>query len=215
MHRRPDLVGNRYGRLLVLSVDKDNQKRDSRWICECSCGTKLSVLAMSLKRGSTKSCGCLRDELAAVRAQTHGQTRSPEYYSWQSMRQRCNKPNHVAYSSYGGRGISVCERWQNSFENFIADLGPRPAGFTLDRINNNDGYTPENTRWATGATQNRNRRDNHFLIINGVEKILADWAEDSGLPPDVVSKRLKAGWSPIDAISKPRRVLKRPSVGNI
>ena len=149
MRERIDLTGKRFGRLFVLSV----ADRKYHLICVCDCGNKCTVAISSLKSGSTQSCGCLRLE----RSKTHGMSHIPEFRVWNSMLERCNNPNNKRYCDYGGRGIKVCERWMD-FKNFIADMGFRPKGLTLERINNDKGYSPSNCKWDTGENQARNRR---------------------------------------------------------
>jgi len=147
-------IGKRFGRLVVLAeAGYRNQCR--YWLCRCDCGTEKEVQVSSLIRGRINSCGCLRTQLFTK----HGMTDDPLHICWMNMHQRCRTPNHPGYADYGGRGIKVCERW-NSFENFLADVGPRPSSeHSLDRYPNNDGdYEPGNVRWATKAEQMLNRR---------------------------------------------------------
>lgn len=128
--------------------------------------------------------------------------RFPEYKVWAGMRQRCNNPNAHGYHNYGGRGIKCCARWE-TFWNFYDDMGPRPSKhYTLDRIDNDGDYTPENCRWATWRQQHNNRRDNVILTIDGVEKTMAQWARESGRIAEVIYQRLNRGWSPRDAVFK-------------
>jgi hypothetical protein len=149
-------VGERYGRLTVRAY-AGQPRRERRWLCECDCGEMVEVGTGSLRSGNTRSCGCLRRDTNTARLTTHGASKTRTYASWKTMLQRCDDENHVAFSYYGGRGITVCERWR-SFENFLADMGKRPEGKTLDRIDPDGNYEPSNCRWATYKEQRANHR---------------------------------------------------------
>lgn len=153
---RINLTGNRYGRLLIIDRGENKPGLHSRWNYICDCGNLGSAKSCHLLSGAIKSCGCMAGK-------THGrsggrQRKAPEYHSWQSAKQRCNNPNNVGFRWYGGRGIQMCSRWQNSFAAFYADMGPRPAGTTIDRIDSDGHYEPGNCRWATKAEQTVNQR---------------------------------------------------------
>jgi hypothetical protein len=162
-----DLTGRRFGRWTVVSFARTNGVHP-RWNCACDCGTQREVDGSLLRRGNSTSCGCYRREMAAGLTLTHGHAShaapSGTYKTWCAMLARCRRQNHIVYDRYGGRGISVCERW-HSFENFLADMGERPEGMTLDRVDVDGNYEPENCRWATATEQNRNRSTN---VINAV-----------------------------------------------
>lgn len=152
-----DLTGEVFGRLIVLSyVDRVN--RNKRWLCQCSCERLVIVYGSNLKCGTTKSCGCLRRELAIKRATIHGGYRTPTYSSWHSMKNRCYNKKSLDYPHYGGRGIRICRRWFFHFKNFLEDMGERPTGTSIDRIDVNGHYTPDNCKWSTPSEQNSNKR---------------------------------------------------------
>ncbi len=137
-----------------------------------------------------------------------GGKKTPTYNSWQSMIARCTDPRNKAYANYGGRGIQVCERWM-SFDAFLADMKDRPAGKSLDRINNNEGYCPENCRWATATEQHRNTRCDRLISVHGKTLCVADWCDFFGISRKTVSSRLRLGWNEADALFKPLRSHKR------
>lgn len=203
------MEGHRFGRLTVIS-EAPASKGGRRWNCRCECGGEITARSGDLRRGKYVSCGCAKKErVATYRGQqiTHGATiggkESPEFTVWMKMRDRCGNPNSPAYRYYGGRGITICERWQ-SFAAFLEDVGARPsAAHTLDRLENDRGYDPGNVRWATHTEQQRNRRDNVRLTLNGETKCLVEWAEEAGLKVVTVQTRLRRGWSVEDALLTP------------
>ena len=151
------------------------------------------------------SCGCMQVELVNAANRTHGMTRTPTYKSWRSMLERCENKNHRHFSNYGGRGIEVCEKWK-SFDGFLSDMGVRPDGMTLDRIDSNLGYSKENCRWATKTQQSRNKRSSRFLTIGQQSKTVSEWAEhENAVCENTIHTRLAAGWSHEDAVFKPVR----------
>lgn len=180
---RIDLTGQKFNRLQVIKFSHTGSAKNAHWRCVCDCGKTTTVNSNKLRRGQTRSCGCLRRESVAENLGgkvTHGMHKSPEYYAWGGMIQRCTNPKAKYYNDYGGRGIDVCERWRK-FENFFADVGFRPApGLTLDRIENNKNYEPGNVRWATRSTQQRNRRKTQ-AIQNFTSKELLDEVKRRGL----------------------------------
>lgn len=157
------LTDKKFGRLIALKVIGVDIRRRVIWSCLCTCGRKCKVPAGILVSGRTRSCGCLRAELVRTYSVTHGQARSREYKIWRGMKSRCYNPRQENYKHYGGRGIQVCKRWLNSFENFLSDMGPAPINNELDRKNNDGNYTPKNCRWITHLENCHNKRKRQKL----------------------------------------------------
>ena len=188
-----NLSGQRFTRLKVLHRGGNRGRRVS-WICRCDCGKRLMVTAASLKSGNTRSCGCLATEIKRTVHITHGHSAggkfSSEYIAWSNMIRRGT--GKVAH--YAKRGITVCTRWL-VFENFIKDMGPKPSPkHSLEREDNDRGYTPLNCRWATRIEQARNMATNHHLTVNGVTRTVAEWSEVTNLKASTIRARIKRGW---------------------
>ena len=148
MGKKIDMTGEKYGKLKVLQQSCIDSRGEMRWLCKCDCGNETFVGGRNLRRGLIKSCGCQKNA-------SHGKYYTPTYKTWANVKSRCTNPNDDAYHLYGGKGITLCDRWM-SFENFYNDMGDRPDGMTLDRIDNDKGYEPLNCRWATIEQQRRN-----------------------------------------------------------
>lgn len=204
----------RFGRLTIVgdgaSPIDGRGKRQRTAICSCDCGKEADIYVGNLRSGAVQSCGCLQAELLAARATKHGDTRgarwSREYQCWAGMIQRCTNPNTKAFPGYGGRGISVCDEWRASFEQFLADMGRKPTiHHSIERIDNDGGYEPRNCRWADKRSQMRNRRSTRTINWQGREVCLQDAAEEAGLPQSTLFNRLRLGWSVERAMTTPKR----------
>ena len=189
--------------MAILIIGEPFNKNKRKYVkAKCECGKEFDTRLDGSRK--IKSCGCLKRCPTPVRK--HGHTvgkPTPEYNAWQGMKERCCNPNSAFYYNYGGRGIQVCDRWKNSFKLFLADIGTRPEGMSIDRIDNNGNYEPGHVRWATAKEQSRNRRSNCLVIANGVERLIFDIADETGIPATVIKKRLKRGWAIERAISEP------------
>lgn len=203
-----DLTGQTFGRLTIIKRAKNTtvKTRNAHWKCRCSCGNITIVQGRHLRSGHTKSCGCLSNELTKQRCTKHGLYGTPEYMTWARMLDRCYNPNHTEFKNYGGRGISVCNEWKNDFLAFYKDLGQRPSPIhSLDRIDNERGYSANNCRWATPKEQSNNTRKNHRITFYDWTMTISQWAKFVGLKPHIISQRLYYGWPPAKAIFQPVR----------
>jgi hypothetical protein len=197
------MPGEAYGRWEVVSYGHASGGSNTGTLCRCACGVKKVVRAESLLSGRSKSCGCRRSEVH----ETHLMTKSPEHMAWGGAKARCNNPKNPHYADYGGRGIRVCAEWETSFEAFFRAMGPRPSpSHSLDRIDNDKGYEPENCRWATKREQSRNQRGNVFINACGATRTLSEWAELTGIHKHTIQGRLRAGWEPTRAVTEPPRL---------
>lgn len=209
------LTGRVFGRLEARAHVGSATGGSALWCCACSCGEFVVVPAVRLKTGKTRSCGCLRREIAAARLHRHGhgsngdrRPRSSEYVIWRSMKARCTRTTHADYARYGGRGITVDPRWlgPDGFKNFLADMGRRPSlQHSIERKNNNEGYSKENCVWATRREQANNTRGNRRVTFNGRTQTVAEWARELRVPSRRLQARLSAGWSAARAFSEPPR----------
>lgn len=184
----------------MSEYDKHGNKQ---WECICDCGNTTLVRQFSLNNGRVRSCGCINRD----RTTTHGDSRNPkapEYSAWQSMKNRCLKPEHKSWKDYGGRGITICPEWIDSYTTFLEDVGRRPSpNHSLDRIDNDAGYQKDNVRWATRTEQMRHTRNNRLVTAYGETKSIVEWSERAGIPWSILSDRLNSGWTPERAISDP------------
>ncbi len=199
-----DRIGRRYGRLLVIKRAGHIGVKVA-WLCRCDCGSISTVSASHLRVGGTASCGCLRMEQALRRRHGHA-TRSgvsPTYSSWEGLLARCRDANDIGYARYGGRGIRVCDRWSD-FALFLADMGERPDGRSIDRIDTNGDYCPENCRWATKLEQANNTRANVFVVVDGESMTFAQASRQTGIPYGTLQGRVMRGRTHQEAVDKGR-----------
>lgn len=193
-----NLIGQTFGRYTVIEFSPKVQfGQGTFFVCRCECGRLSTVRGSALRAGSQKACqwcGHTR----------HGKSRTKEFRIWTNIKYRCTNPDSHAYAKYGGRGIKMCDRWQESFENFLADMGVRPTiKHSLERINNNVGYEPGNCKWALSIDQMNNTSLNRFVTYNGATKTVSQWAREVGLEYMTLLVRLKKGWSPEKALTTP------------
>lgn len=206
--RTNDLRGRTFGRLNVIERVGSNRFNQAIWKCRCECGNETIVVGSAMLCGTTKSCGCLK--VSGLSNFRHGHKRlsgaSRTYKCWQNMLTRCTNPNTRQWKDYGGRGIGVCKRW-HKFENFLADMGEAPADgkLSLDRLNNNKGYSKANCAWRTRSQQRRNSRGHMvYVVLDGKKMILKDAiAKARVVPYQTAVSRLYLGWSPYDAVMTP------------
>lgn len=190
--RAIDISGQRFNHLTAIEP-VGRRGTSVLWRCHCDCGRETAVGAYQLRAGEIKSCGCAWTDKVV----THGMSKSPEYRAWAGMIGRCENPTNKRFSLYGGRGIRVCARWRNSFEAFHADMGPRPSNkHSIDRIDVDGGYSPENCRWADQKTQCRNRRSNVRHTAHGLTLTVPEWAEHLGIPEGTLRVRMRRGLPP-------------------
>lgn len=184
-----DLTGKKFGRLTAIEYAGSRHGGGALWKLSCECGAVVICDGANLRCGRTKSCGCLRAEGPRVR---HGLSHTKTHNTWVGMRQRCENPSDPAFPHYGGRGISVCDRWK-SFDNFLSDMGMSPRSMSIERIDNNAGYSPENCKWATQSEQVKNRRTSIIYEFDGQARTLKEWGDLYGIPYKAMHHRYTIG----------------------
>lgn len=198
-------AGQKFARLTTLGPFR-NAKGGLWFLCRCKCGAVRFYKGATLRNGHIKSCGCLKAQCLITGRTKHGHSTrerlTPTYRTWQAMKSRCLNPSVACYANYGGRGITVCGQWMR-FENFLADMGEKPDGLTIERINNHGNYESSNCRWARSEEQAANKRTNRFLTINNKTLCIAEWARVSGTDKSTISRRVKLGWHPQSAVFDP------------
>lgn len=210
MHKNAHNVkGGKFGMLSAINPVSSNH-RGVYWLFYCECGNyvekQIVNINRSIKGGYTPSCGCLTSQLRSGASRRHGMTDHPVWLAWKCMLERCERTSHLSWDNYGGRGISVCSEW-HVFENFFKDMGKewRPT-LSLDRIDNNGSYAPDNCRWATRKQQGRNKRNNIIISANGKTMTLPEWAEQIGISKRTLYSRKYSGWADDRIINQPKRV---------
>ena len=199
-------IGDKVGRLTILGIERVNEKGSTRVFCtcQCDCGNikKIRMDSISTKSRKTQSCGCYAKELSSIRNSSHKMSNTTTYKSWFSMRNRCFNPNNPSYSNYGGIGITVCDRWKDSFENFLNDMGERPSkAYSIDRIDVNGNYEPNNCRWATQVQQQNNKRNNSTITYNGETRTITEWSRILGIKASIIFTRKRRGKSDAECLS--------------
>jgi hypothetical protein len=201
MPQRENIAGKKFGRLTAL-----NYAGGLKWNCVCECGALTTVWTNALKHGRTTSCGCYNKQRLRETHTHHGHTRqgftSSIYNAWKNMMRRCGTPSNAEFHNYGQRGIFVCDKWKQ-FSGFLEDMGEKPIGLTLGRIDNNGPYSKENCRWETVEQQSNNKRSNHPITLNGETKTISEWARMYRINRAAVGSRIRIGWDPLKALTTP------------
>ena len=214
MAKRINLAGMRFGKLIAIERSS-NKGVKTRWLCKCDCGNTAIVPTNCLRRGKSKSCGCLISDVLTERNVRHGMYGTRLYRVWNNMKNRCYGENNPSYERYGGRGIAVCDEWLdfNNFYDWSIKNGYKEESnygeCTLDRIDNNGDYCPENCRWVSLGDQQRNKSSNHLITYNGETRSIVEWAELLQIDPSVIRTRLYRGWDEVSALTFPPRKRKK------
>lgn len=210
MGKFQDLTGKKFHRLYVKAIVGRDKHGQVLWQCVCDCGTEKIVSGSNL-RGKTHSCGCIHRENIKTSCVTHGKSGTKTHKIWKGIISRCYATGATGYENYGGRGITVCNEWRDSFEKFLSDMGECPDGFSIDRIDCNSGYFRENCKWVDRKTQNRNTRRNLKITANDKTKCCIDWANDLGVSEATIRGRISRGWSPSAAVTVKPGTFKKKS----
>lgn len=215
MGKAIDLTGQVFGRWVVIERAANTKGGAIKWICQCECGKVRVVYGWTLRKGVSKSCGCLHNEQLVIRSKQtntkHGWGKTRLYNIWNSMKQRCLNKNSKDYRRYGGRGITVCKEWVESFEAFRdwAIANGYADNLTIDRINNNGNYEPSNCRWTTNKRQQNNKRNNHLLTYRGETHSISEWAKKVGISVTALKQRIYAHWTIEKALTTPTEKTQR------
>jgi hypothetical protein len=198
-----EMSGQKYGRLSVIAY-AGSLKKKARWECLCDCGSAYVAIGHDLRSGNTSSCGCIHREQLVARNRTHGRSGTTEYNIWAGMIDRCTRPAHKDFHRYGGRGITICDRWRNSFEAFFSDMGCRPSQkHSIDRMDNDGNYEPGNCQWTTQTMQVRNSRRARPLTLNGRTQSIREWSVELDIGYWTIVNRLARGYSHEEALTRP------------
>jgi hypothetical protein len=199
------MVGKVFGKWTVVAR-AGSSHRSPTWTCQCECGKRKEVVGKTLRNGDSTSCGCQAPLLISKARTRHGYARlgqvTPTWRTWAGIIRRCTNPHDKAFKRYGAKGITICDRWK-VFENFLEDMGERPEGLTIDRINGRLGYFKENCRWATQKEQQNNRLNNMTIAYRGEHKTVSEWADCLNIKAHTLANRIRLGWTPEDTIEKP------------
>lgn len=213
-----DITGMKFNKLTAIKPTGEIRHRTYMWLLQCDCGNMTTSTISRLKNETKKSCGCNLKEKRKPRPDvsermknsgTHGQTGSRTYASWNSMKGRCLNPADKDFKNYGGRGVKITEDWISSFESFLKDMGERPQGMTIDRINVNGNYEPENCRWATPHIQANNTRVCRYVEYQGKTQTASEWAREVGLEIKTLQYRLRVGWDAEKALTTPSTIKRK------
>lgn len=204
--RYENLEGKRFGNLKVLNFEGVNKNQKATWLCKCDCGNTKTIIAGNLKNGKSISCGCVQKDILRNNRKTHGKSNTSLYKLFSGIKRRCLNKNDSNFNNYGGRGIEICEEWLNDYDSFYswANENGYKEGLSIERIDNDKGYNPNNCKWIEMSEQSKNRRCNKYIEINGDIKTISEWARLVGIDRNTISRRLKRGISGENLIKRGR-----------